>query len=712
MEFSRLPEVKKDKQLCLHHFPDSFYWAVFRFWETVDVKRIAAALKTDEETVNRAALMLGLPQQKHTKQWSERGYITTIRNAWHILPYDQLLVLLDWDEEKLATVLKEDDFLYAKLGHFKPYCESVSPKPLTVAQKEQLSGIKTVMNQYFTNWHEGATPFDFFDKNEEMVVFPQSEQLRLIYSYCGLYARVLDEDVALSYPEELLEQYKRAGVNAIWLPVVLYQIVPFPFDESYSAGWQKRQKRLLELVESAKKYGMKVFLYLNEPRCMPNDFFERYSYLKGSTKGMYTALCTSQPDVMHYLRYAVRNLCEGIPGLGGFFLITCSENLTHCKSVAKAEPCQRCKDVPVYRLVSDVIRAVSEESRKVDPSICTIAWTWSWDNFMTEEEMKQCIDLIPKQVVIQSNSEAKKEFCISGVKGTVSDYSMSVPGPSLLAGEIWNYAKSRGHETCAKVQVNNTWECSTLPFLPVFDLIREHMIGLRNMGVKHMMLSWTLGGCPSVNLKVASSCLENPDEKQYDQLLFEEYGDDAPMVKKAATVFSDAFRNFPFYIGTLYYGPQNGGPANLLFETPSGFDATMTCFCYDDLDRWRGIYPTEVYLDQMKKLSEQWKEGLQIIDKMSDCLFKQTAWGAYALFRSSYLQAEFVRIRSTGDKNVLFRLVEQEKKMALLMYHLMQKSSLFGYEAANHYYFNKGMLAEKVIQCEQLIQQYKKEEKE
>lgn len=49
--------------------------------------------------------------------------------------------------------------------------------------------------------------------------------------------------------------------------------------------------------------------------------------------------------------------------------------------------------------------------------------------------------------------------------------------------------------------------------------------------------------------------------------------------------------------------------------------------------------------------------------------------------------------------------VTEEKELALLMYDLMQKSSLIGYEAANHYYFNKGMLAEKVINCEYLCRE-------
>ena len=133
----------------------------------------------------------------------------------------------------------------------------------------------------------------------------------------------------------------------------------------------------------------------------------------------------------------------------------------------------------------------------------------------------------------------------------------------------------------------------------------------------------------------------------------------------------------------------------------------MTCFSYDDLDAWRVDYPRDVYINQFKKLSEGWKKGLEAIENMPDCLFKQAAWGGYALFRSSYLQAEFINNRENGDKKYLSELAEEEKSLALLMYGLMQKSSLFGYEAANHYVFSKGQLVEKLINCNYVINQLK-----
>lgn len=704
MKYTKLPPVKEDKKLILNHFPSRFHAAVFRLWETVDAQRIAAAIGTDVEEVKKAALDMGLPAEQNTEKWSKLGYITIIRNMWHILPYDQLLALLGWSEEQLASTLKEDDFLDVKLGRFKPYCTPVKPEALDETQKIKLSKIKETTSKYFGGLFEGAKPFDFFKNNKNNYVFNSTDDLRMIFSYCGLYATALDNDIDLSYPDALLDMYRSVGVNAVWIPAVLYQLVPFPFDESYSKGWQGRISRLGELVKKAAKYGIKVYLYLNEPRCMPQAFFENFPELKGAEFNRYAAMCTSNPSVMKYLRDAVHKLCEYVPDIGGFFTITCSENLTHCKSKEGISKCCRCKDVPISELIAQVICAVSEESKKVNPNIRTIAWTWAWDDYMTKEEISRCIDLLPADVIIQCNSEAQKEYTIGGVTGNIRDYSMSIPGPAPLAEYIWNYAKSKGHEVCAKVQVNVTWECSTLPFLPVFDLIREHMKGLRDVGVKHLMLSWTLGGYPSVNLKVATSCLSDSSEEKYTALLQDEFGEYAEAVKKATKMFSDAFREFPFHMDTLYRGPHNGGPSNLLYKEPSGFESTMTCYAFDDLDNWRSIYPKDVYINQLKKLSTGWKKGLEEIENMPECDFKWSAFGGYALFYSSYLQAEFIDKRDSDDKDYLTYLVSEEKKMALLMYDLMQKSNLFGYEAANHYFFNRGMLAEKVLNCEYITE--------
>jgi len=698
---SLLP-VRRDMELELKHFPNNLYAAVFRLWELVDVKKIACALDLTPDRVFEIADEMGLPEQQYNNRWETRGYITIIKNCWHILSYEQILKALGWTKEHLSTVLKEEDFLGHKLDDFKPYCKPTSDIPLNESQKKQVNRIRSIMKSDFSGLFTGAKSFDFFEKNDEEVVIKNSDGIRMIFSFCGLYASVLDNDIEESYPEEMLKQYSKMGINAVWLHTTLYQITEFPFDKSYSLGFEKRQERLNQLVKLAGKYGIKVYLYLNEPRCMPMALFEKYPELLGRHNDMYGALCTSDKRVLEYVENAVEALCRAVPGLGGFFTITMSENLTHCKSIPGGIECEKCKNTPEWELISGVLNAISRGYKKVDKSLRLIAWSWGWVGKLSDEEIEKCIKSLPKDVIIQNTSETQKPYIIGGVEGAVRDYSISIPGPGDIARGIWKMARDDGHEICAKVQVNDTWECSTVPFLPVFDLIREHMKGLKAEEIEHLMLSWTLGGYPSINLKVASECLEDTSESKYDVLLKEEFGEYAETVKKAATEFSNAFREFPFHINNIYNGPQNPGPSNLLFEESTGFRASMTGFALDELDRWRGIYPRDVYLNQLFLLREKWKIGLETIKDMPDCEFKQMAQAGFALFNSSYLQTKFIIERDQGRREGMLSVLDEEKEMALLMYELMSKNPRIGFEAANHYYFNKGMLAEKVVCCEYL----------
>ena len=70
---------------------------------------------------------------------------------------------------------------------------------------------------------------------------------------------------------------------------------------------------------------------------------------------------------------------------------------------------------------------------------------------------------------------------------------------------------------------------------------------------------------------------------------------------------------------------------------------------------------------------------------------------------SSYLLVKFIRERNAGNMAALPEIVKAERENTVLMYNLMQKNATIGYEAANHYYFNKSMLAEKIINCDDVL---------
>src|SRR5690606_33209808 len=181
----------------------------------------------------------------------------------------------------------------------------------------------------------------------------------------------------------------------------------------------------------------------------------------------------------------------------------------------------------------------------------------------------------------------------------IGEYSISAVGPGPRASRHWSVAKAAGLKTVAKVQFNNTWELSTVPWLPTLDLIAQHASNLAKTGIDGFMLSWSLGGYPSPNLEVAHQFAKNPHadpDAVLNAIADARYGEEAvSLVRKAWTAFSEAFREFPYGGSVLYRAPQQYGPSNLLYLKPTHYAATMVGFPYDDLDGWRGQYPKDVF---------------------------------------------------------------------------------------------------------------------
>ncbi len=814
METLQLLETA-ESNIRLDYFPSPMAAFIFRAWELVPIEEIAAVLGADETAVREIADRMGLGEQPDTADWRVKGYITVIKRFWHILPYEQILALLHWDENRLAFVLKEDDFLWLKLGGFKPSCQPVVYREPTPEEWRAMDRIGQIMRGAFPKEEQlpRRKPFDFFsaefllkkntphpivsdgwvvadltgwpdaavhiedfihlfkqiwgvrlvkgaarEKNcislrpspiplpEEahrievsaemisveasgteglmraMQFLAQAETLplgrtereprfrtRMIYSFCGLYANVLDEDSKISYPDALLHRYSLLGINAIWLQGVLYKLQPYPFSPDLSDGWEKRLENLQNLVARAKRFGIKVYVYMNEPRAMPLTFFERYPELKGHEESGMASLCVSEPRVLDYVAQAVEALCRAVPDLGGFFLITMSENLTHCYShLCPSSPdtnCPRCRNREALDVMTSVIKTFADAVEKAGTHAQLLIWTWGWEQaFLRPESIQKTFDALPPGLTIMTVSETNVPFTIGGVSGRVVDYSMSVLGPGETALDIWREAKAHGFETAAKIQVNTTWECSTVPALPVYGLVREHLNGICEAGVENLLMSWTLGGYPSENIRIASESFfkssRGPAPLEYEG---------RESVEQAAALFSQAFQEFPFDCQTLYYGPQNGGPSNPLFEKPTGMTATMTGFAYDSLDLWRSIYPAETFLLQLQRLSEKWREGLKLLDKSDSSEFADFARAGYATFRSSYNQAKYILLREEPEANreELLSLLDEEIDLARMTAEIMSRNPSLGYEAANHYYYTRGMMMEKVVNCAYLAEKLK-----
>lgn len=703
------------------HFPTRWQAVIWRNWSVATPDRLARVLHAEPDHIVNAGRQMGLDHPTTSaveRRWLKRGYITIIRQNWHLLSYSQLLDLLDWRPEQLAFVLKEDDFLWNKLGRLKPNVSPVRYVPLTDHQMRETDHLRQIVTTRFPDAGKvpDVRPFDFVDEFTTPPGTPVRARttgpfgLRIAYSHCAVYGDPLLDPELDPYPERLLAKFAACGINGVWLQAVLYTLVPWLGDIPASKHHETRIANLKSLVDKAARYGIGVYPYLNEPRGMPPAFFNdrpewRGAYYRSTNQN---ALCVSNPEILDRLEGGVRTLFEQVPGLAGVFTITMSENLTHCHSKDdRAEACPRCRSRGTDDLVAVVNNTIAKGVHDAAPDAAVIVWDWSWG----ESWRTTAVDKLRPDVRLMCTSEAYLPTEAMGIKGLVADYSISKVGPGPFATELWRHARARELPTIAKVQLNNTWECSAVPYLPVPFLVKQHLRNVEAAGVTGLMVSWTLGGYPAGNLALI--------DHEPEDLAVEQFGEAAAsLIIQAWQQFGDAFEHFPLHgCPCLYTGPQNYGPMNHLHLEPTDYTATMVGFPYDNLTRWRGDhFPAEIFETQFKKLSEGWGQAVERLRIVADRIPREkranyldlmnVAEAAYCHFRSSYLQIRFIRLRDLNDRGRFYEeaalLLDEEIALATTLRDICRRDSRIGYEASNHYYYTDTTLMEKVLNCEYL----------
>lgn len=701
------------------YFPHRQYTFVWRNWTVVPKDKIAQILSTSVENVEALATSMGLPAEQSVEpEWATtRGYITVLRRNWHLLPYEQLTQLLGMSREELKFRLIEDDFLFTKLGKIKPYCQPLSYVEPTVEMKAHATRIASEVAPFMSTLAAQEPRFGFVREFEQVgrskknkVENQDGFELRMIFPYFAAFGDPLLDHELTTYPEELFRRLSDVGVNGIWVHSVLRMMVEpddkgFPGDERAA----ERIEGLQLLVNRAAKYGIKIYLYVNEPRALEPEFFtstEQRKAYGGAIKGDLQAFCPSNPEVLAWLTRSMESLFSQVKGLGGVFTITASENLTTCVSHNNQHLCENCKDADYEELIASVTAAIEKGVHNAAPDAKVIAWDWGWPEASCEE----IINRLPKQCWLMSVSEWSMPINRGGIESIIGEYSISTVGPGPRATRNWEYARQAGLKTVAKVQVNSTWELSIVPAIPALDLVAQHTENLSKQSVNGVMLSWSLGGYPSENLKLFQSFNrgENADEVLKD-LAMAEYGDKAAaLVRDAWRACSESFKEYPYHSGVVYFGPQHMGPSNPLLIKPSGFHSTMVGQPHDDLDKWRAVYPTKVWIQQMERSAAGFAEGVKLLAKAREVVDEQHR----AQLESLYRRAEAVRIhlqsaaeqgrfvearnnyyfaRNSATRNEYIKIMREacaaEKKHITDALQVVTRDSSIGYESSNHYFY-------------------------
>lgn len=695
-------------------FPHTWQTVIFRNYGLISTEKIAKTLECDEATVELEAKRMGLGGAQFDGRWERRGFITLVRNNWYLLPYEQLKTLLDYDDERLEFVLFKEDFLDVKLGNFKPECPKVVYTPLTEEEKTRTEMLADEVQAYLPNT---SSAFEFFKENSvtEIPVKGTANKIRLIHGYltpCG-DALIMDDEEYL--PEALLREYQKQGINGFWLHGLLSALSPYPFDPALSEEYLLRRKNLQKLVDRCAKYGIKVYLYMNEPRFLPVDKIGKYAHLQGTTFRGKACLCFEKEEVRDYLYSAMKDLFTDVKGLGGVITITMSENPTHCNwapigGEADAQVCPTCGKLPAYRSAVAVNNVIAKALRDADKDAKVLAYLWGWTSYMgwTREETQRAIQALDKDIIAVCVSECELAIEKGGVKNQIVDYSISNPGPSEITQFMFKTAQESGLRCMAKIQTNNSWENSAAPYLPVYDLVLKHLQNLNAHGINEYMLTWTLGGYPSPMLNMVAEYSETPDTFCIQKWYEKQYGADAEKIRQAVRRFCAGFEEYPFHIYCLYFSPKTLGCANLWDLQPQNNASTMVCFAFDDYETWIGGYSYETYMAQYEKLLSAWEEGLALLSETSDSPLLQElklcAETAYIHFKADYLQTKFSHHkRDIGRyKKELLEILGEEETITKRLLSFLDKMPVIGFETSNHYFYNERNLLEKILQTQML----------
>ncbi|MGI6713600.1 MAG: hypothetical protein ACOX3K_00850 [Bacilli bacterium] len=691
-----LPPLKKIDEL-VWLTPKKFQIVILRNFGYVANDVLADILDTDEKTIINEAKRLGLGKVRYNENFIHQGYITLIRNNWFLLPYAQIAKLIGKSLDELEVLLLEEDFLSVKLGNFKPDVKDVTYTPLNVEEINRTNQIKEELEHY--DLDDGPL-FDFSLLPNRSFERNNNHHKRIIYPYSVPAGDIFLFDSQEYLTDEYLTAYKQENINGIWLTGILSKLALNPLDPLLSVDYLLRRNNLRNLVERCRKFDIGVYLYFNELRAI--NIEKVPSERRGTIINQQASLCLENAENQKMIYDMFKDLFDDI-AFDGVITITMSENLTHCQSLKEIN-CPRCLDKAKYTSAVKINNLISKAAKDSKNQPEVIANLWGWSSFMNWErkDVFKGIKKLNRDISIMCVSEYDKEIDVLGFKNRVIDYSISHPGPSEISEEMLTFAQKKGHKVYAKIQINNSWECSAVPYIPCFSLIHEHLNNLQAIGVNDYMLSWTLGGFPSRALSLAAL---KHEAFNFDEWCKKVFNSDNKRIPLAFHLVSEAFAHYPFSLNSIYFSPTTLGPANYLSLNKTNLESSMVCYSFDDYEKWTNPYPSEIYLEELNKVCQGFHDALDILDNIrtNDTLeeAKRYLSAAYIHLKSNDLITRFSVSKAKGGDLVtplkgLYKLLQR-----LLI--LTKEDGKIGFEASNQYYYTRRLLIERAIAIKNML---------
>ena len=372
------------------------------------------------------------------------------------------------------------------------------------------------------------------------------------------------------YPRAYLERLAREGINGLWLTVEWQDLAETSFT-TRSPDAPKRIAKLRKTVDRCLEYGIKTWIFCIEPRS--NAIHGKNPVAKSRPEFFNNhVMCTSRKDVQQYIEESVKDIFTQVPRLGGIMMISHGERPTTCLSTVspvdgkRSHSCPRCDKLEPWQIHKNTAEAIVRGIRAAGSKAEYISWLYQ--PHVRPERAPWVAEVarhVPEGVVAAFNFESGAIKDQLGRFRNGGDYWLSYVGPAEGFKAFAEAGKISGAQIGAKIQVGNSHEVATVPFVPVPGLLYRKYKSMREMGVSTVLQCWYFGNYPGVMNKAAGELsfddFTDDEDTFLRRLARPMWKDDADKVAEVWKKFSDAYAEYPLSNDMQYYGPFHAGLA-------------------------------------------------------------------------------------------------------------------------------------------------------
>ena len=379
------------------------------------------------------------------------------------------------------------------------------------------------------------------------------------------------------YPPEYLNRLAHEGVNGPWLTVEWRDIAETAFTVR-SPDADRRLAKLGRTVERCLDYGIRTWLFCIEPHaCTDGDeLYRSHPELFGCSIWNSHVMCPASPDARKYIEESVKDVFSRVPGLGGVMMISHGERPTTCLSTRDAVtgglvygasgPCARCAAIEPWRIHNFTAESIVRGMRAAGSDGRYVSWLYQ--PYVRSERAPWVADVarhLPSGVAMAYNFESGIVAEQLGRKRHGGDYWLSQTGPAEGFRAVASAGRESGAPIYAKIQVCNSHECATVPFVPVPGLLYRKYRAMRDAGVSGVLQCWYFGNYPGTMNKAAGELafetFESGEDDFLRRLAAPQWGANSEDVAKVWRSLSDAYSRYPLSNDMQYYGPFHAGVA-------------------------------------------------------------------------------------------------------------------------------------------------------